>query len=124
MAFASSCCVIGRPRPRREPSTERRERSLLPRVIEEPTYCNMRIRYYLSLFHVKNYIFPVFNDLWEFRLKGAPRDVGTQHVAPLPAIVHNRANCLLRMQRDCTSWNGQSGLRSDCRSIPSCWHFL
>src|SRR5580658_6714884 len=50
MALANSCCVIGRPRPRREPSTARSERSLLPRVIGELTYCNLQITYYFLLF--------------------------------------------------------------------------
>src|SRR6266568_388453 len=34
MAAANSCWVIGRPRPRSEPSTARRERSLSPSFIE------------------------------------------------------------------------------------------
>src|SRR5271170_4233259 len=85
MAAASSCCVMGRPRPRKEPSTERRERSLLPRVIEEPTYCNLQIAYYFSLF-VSRTIFVLFSatyrHYWEqFRPDcGKPRKVAGERL--------------------------------------------
>src|SRR5579859_4798972 len=80
---------MGRPRPRREPSTERRERSLSPRVMRA-THCNLQTIYRNLQFHVKHKIILVFNDL--------------QALLGLLEI--------------------HSGLRRDCRSIPSCWHFL
>src|SRR5580693_8138527 len=85
MALASSCCVIGRPRPRKEPSTERRERSLLPRVIEEPMYCNLQISYYFSLFYVKDYILCVFSGLGEVQKVRACGSTGTACRAPTRA---------------------------------------
>ncbi len=45
IAVASSCCVIERPKPRSEPSTARRERSLSPSFMGTPTIamCKMYI---------------------------------------------------------------------------------
>src|ERR1700674_79269 len=62
MAVASSCCVMERPKPRSEPSTERRERSLSPSFMEDPliAICKYNITY---RYFVKHKIMPVFNNL-------------------------------------------------------------
>src|SRR6266850_5345496 len=70
-------------------------------------YCNLQISYYISLFcqakSNSRFTFPTL-----FILNGL-RSCRRKYAEP---------------QSRCAAERVHSGFRSDCRSIPSCWHFL
>ncbi len=110
IAAASSCCVIERPKPRNEPSTARRERSL------SPSFMGTR------LLQSANII---------LRIAILSSEIGFPsrflYLAEIKCFsVLLKAGCLEFQTRNlvCAANQIHSGFLSDCRSIPSCWHFL